>query len=360
MTASAQTAVAEACALVRAPEADMEQRAWQRLDALAKPARSLGRLEDTAVRMAVAQGTLAPSCAPASVALFAADHGVAAEGVSAWPSDVTRQMVSTFAAGGGAINQIAQHVGARLELIDVGVGSDTSMFEGVIQAKIRPGTANMALEPAMTREEAACAVMVGVEVAGRLAARGVKVVATGEMGIGNTTAAAALAAVYTGMPAERVVGRGTGIDDEAFGRKTHVVKRALALHRPDAEDALGVLASVGGLEIAAMAGLLIGGAQERMCVVLDGFISGAAALAAVGLCPEALAYVFPSHLSDEPGHALVLEALGLKPLLPLEMRLGEGTGAALALPLMGAACSVMKGMATLEEAGVCNDALDQG
>lgn len=347
-----ETELLDLCRTITRPDADYEARAWARLDSLTKPPRSLGRLEEIAARMAAVQREDRPAASPAAITLFAGDHGVVAEGVSAWPSEVTYQMVANFVAGGAAINQIARFVGAELVLTDVGVASDTSGLAGVVQAKVRPGTRNMALEPAMTREEAAAAVMVGVDTVRRLAARGVKVIATGEMGIGNSTAAAALVAAYTGVPVSRVIGPGTGLDDAGVARKAGVVDAAIRLHRPAAGDPLGALAALGGLEIAAMAGVFLGCAAEHVCAVCDGFISAAASLAAAQLCPDSLASAFGSHLSDEPGHSVALVPLDLRPFLHLHMRLGEGTGAALAIPVMGAACAVLNGMATFAEAGV--------
>jgi len=339
-------------ATVRQPDPVWLERAWERLDSLTKPPRSLGRLEDLAARMAHAQETDRPEGAPSAIVLCAGDHGVTVEGVSAWPSEVTWQMVANFVSGGAAINQLAAHAGAKLVLVDVGVLADTSMFPEVVQAKVRPGTRNLAIEPAMTREEAAQAFLAGARVAAALAADGVRVIGTGEMGIGNSTPASALVAAFTNVPVNRVMGRGTGIDDAALARKTAVVTNALALHRPNQSDPLGILASLGGLELAAMAGVFVGGASAGACVVSDGFISSAAALAAVTLCPSCSPFVFGSHLSVEPGHRVALVALGLEPYLELEMRLGEGTGAALGIGVLGAACAMLNGMATFAEAGV--------
>ncbi len=345
-----------------------EQAAWDRLDTLTKPPRSLGRLEEIAARVARVQKVVRPRVESKVIILAAGDHGVVAEGVSPFPQDVTWQMMANFAAGGAAINQIATSVGAQLRLYDVGVVSDVSHLPGVRVEKVAPGTANMALGPAMSREQAAQAVMVGVQAARDAVSDGFELLGTGEMGIGNSTAAAALAAAFTGTPPAQVVGRGTGLDDAGVAHKALVVERALAVNgitldahgtahgtahgAADGPDALGILAAVGGLEIAALAGVVIGAAEQGVCVVSDGFISGAATLAAVRLCPSAAEYVFPSHLSVEPGHAVVLGALGLKPVLELDMRLGEGTGAALAMGIIDAACGMLSGMATFAEAGV--------
>lgn len=337
---------------VREPDPVWEQRAWARLDSLTKPPRSLGRLEELVVKMAAVQGTDRPVAVPAAIILCAGDHGVVAEGVSAWPQEVTAQMMRNFVSGGAAINQIAEHVGVRLVLVDVGVASDTSALEGVVQAKVRAGTRNLVSEPAMTREEAAEAFLVGARVTRQLADEGVRVIGTGEMGIGNSTPASALIAAYTNVPVNRVVGRGTGVDDRTLARKTKLVENALRFHLVDRGDLLSALAALGGLEIAAMAGVYVGAAAAGVCAVSDGLISSSAALVAAALCPPARHYMFASHLSMEPGHHVAMVALGLEPFIELEMCLGEGTGAALGIDIMGAACAVMRGMATFDEAGV--------
>lgn len=329
-----------------------EKAAWDRLDSLTKPPRSLGRLEELAARVARVQGTDRPTVANKAVCIMAGDHGVVAEGVAAYPQDVTWQMVANFTVGGAAINQIAESVGAQVVVTDVGVARDISHLEGVAHRKVALGTANMAVGPAMSREQAAQAVLVGIETARSLAENGCTLLGTGEMGIGNTTAASALTSAYTGTAPSDVVGRGTGLDDAGVMLKAEVVARALQVNDTASADALGVLAAVGGLEIAALAGVVIGAAESGVCVVSDGFISGAATLAAVRMCPAAADYVFPSHLSVEPGHAVVLGALGLEPVLELDMRLGEGTGAALSFAILDAACHMMSGMATFAEAGV--------
>lgn len=331
--------------------------AWERLDSLTKPPRSLGRLEELAARIAVIQGTDHPSVSRKAIVLAAGDHGVVAEGVSPFPQDVTWQMVANFTSGGAAINQLAASVDADVIVYDVGVARDISELDGVIHRKVAAGTQNMALGPAMTREECAQAVLVGVEAARELAQQGYNLLGTGEMGIGNSTAAAALACVFAGAEPEAVAGRGTGLDDAGVAHKAEVVRRAVDVNDAKRLDALGVLAALGGLEIAALAGVVIGCAQERVAVISDGFISGAATLAATALCPSARDYVLPSHLSVEPGHAVILRALNLEPVLDLDMRLGEGTGAALAMGIVDAACRMISGMATFAEAGV-SDAED--
>lgn len=333
-----------------APDAQAPARA--RLDQLTKPPGSLGRLEEIAAQVAGVQGTDRPSVAKKAIVIAAGDHGVVAEGVSPYPQDVTWQMVANFSARGAAINQIAASVGADVLVYDVGVAADVAQFDGVIVRKVAPGTQNMALGPAMTREECAQAVLVGVEAARELAEQGYSLVGTGEMGIGNTTAASALTSTFAGAAPEEVIGRGTGLDDRGLQHKAEVVRRALEVNRVRELDALGVLAAVGGLEIAALAGVVIGCAEAGVTVISDGFISGAATLAAVALCPACRDYVLPSHLSVEPGHAHVLRALGLAPVLELDMRLGEGTGAALAMGIVDAACRMLSGMATFAEAGI--------
>ena len=333
-------------------EPSAETRAWARLDGLTKPPRSLGRLEEIAVQVARVQGTDRPHVDRKSILLMAGDHGVVAEGVSPYPQDVTWQMVANFVDGGAAINQIGASVGAEVVVYDVGVAKDLTELPGIVHANVAHGTANMAEGPAMSREQCAEAVLVGVAAARAALERGVSLIGTGEMGIGNTTAAAALTAALTGAAPLDVVGRGTGVDDEGLTRKAAVVARALSVNDAAALDHLGVLAALGGLEIAALAGVVIGAAESGVVVVSDGFISGAATLAALRLCPVAREYVIPSHLSAEPGHTVLLDAMGLDPVFDLNMRLGEGTGAALAMGVIDAACAMMSGMATFGEAGV--------
>ncbi len=329
-----------------------EERAWTRLDNLTKPPRSLGRLEEIAAQVARVQGTDKPDVSRKAILLMAGDHGVVAEAVSPYPQDVTWQMVANFVSGGAAINQIAASVGANVAVHDVGVARDLADFPGIVHSNVGHGTANMARGPAMTREQCAEAILVGVAAARSAVERGVTLLGTGEMGIGNSTAAAALAAAYTGASPDAVVGRGTGLDDAGVAHKRDVVARALEVNGTAELDALGVLAAVGGFEIAALAGVVIGAASEGVSVISDGFISGAATLAALELCPNARDYVLPSHLSVEPGHRVVLDSLGLVPVLDLDMRLGEGTGGALALGIVDAACRMLSGMATFAQAAV--------
>lgn len=328
----------------------MEETA-RRLDRLTKPPGSLGKLEEVAVKLVGIAGETVAAPPKKAVVVMAADHGVCAEGVSAFPQEVTGQMVHNFLAGGAAINVLARQTGAEVVCVDIGVLSELA-HERLVSRKVRAGTANMAREAAMTREEAVRAIEVGIGLAGELAAQGVGLFATGEMGIGNTTPSAAMLAAFGGLDPAEVVGRGTGLDDAGVRRKEETIRRALDTNRPDRTDPLDVLAKVGGLEIAGLAGLILGAAAERRAVVIDGFISTVAAIAAVRLAPAALNYLLPSHLSEERGHRLALRELGLEPMLHLQMRLGEGTGAALVFPLVDAACNVLAQMATFDSAGV--------
>ncbi len=341
----------ETLSAIAPPDAALAARTQALLDGKTKPRRSLGRLEALACRIAAARGVVVPEPPVKAVVLMAADHGVAAEGVSAYPQEVTWQMVANFARGGAAINVLARHAGAEIVVVDMGVKEPVAL-PGVLSRRIAAGSRNLALEPAMTREEAVAAMEAGIAIAQDLAARGVTLVGTGEMGIGNTTAASALTAYYTGAAAEAVTGRGTGVDDETLARKVGAVRRALALHSAAASTPLDALARLGGLEIAGLAGVVLGAAARRVPVVVDGFISGAAALAAARMAPAAAGYLVAAHRSAEPGHRAVLEALGVEPLLDLGMRLGEGTGAALAMTLVDAAIRILREMASFADAGV--------
>ena len=326
------------------------------LDRLTKPPGSLGRLERLVEQLAGITGSSTPRVDRPAVVVFAGDHGVTARGVSAYPSDVTAQMVANFIGGGAAINVLADAAGAELVVVDVGVAGVLPAADEraarLVRARVRSGTRDMTLEPAMTREEADAAIAVGREVVGALIERGCDAVALGEMGIGNTTAASALVAALTGRPPLLVTGRGTGLDDEAVRRKVAVIEEALGRHRPGAADPVGALAAVGGLEIAALVGAIFAAAEARAPVVLDGFITGAAALVATTISPGLGRRLIASHRSPEPGHAVVIDQLGLDPLLDLDLRLGEGSGAALALPLIRAATLLLAGMATFDGAGV--------
>jgi len=333
------------------PAAVVSARAHQ--DRLTKPRGSLGELEAVSVQLAgLAAADPPPLPEPAVVAVFAADHGVHAQGVSPWPQEVTAQMAANISGGGAVVNALAAQTGARVVVVDVGVASDVSALPGVLHRKVRPGTADLSVEAAMTRDEAVAAVEVGIALAEQLAAEGARCLLTGDMGIANTTASAALVAAMLDLDPEVVTGRGTGVDDSTLAHKVEVVRQALALHAPDRTDPLGVLAALGGLEHAALVGLVLGGSALRVPVVLDGVIAGAAALVAAALHPHATVACFAGHRSVEPGHAHALAALGLRPLVDLDLRLGEGSGALLALPLVQAAARVLRDVATFDSAGV--------
>lgn len=320
---------------------ELEARIRRRLDSLTKPVGSLGRLEDLVLQVGLIQKTDMPSVGRKAMLLFCADHGVVEEGVSPFPQEVTRQMVENFRAGGAAISVLCRQYGIEPVIVDMGVG--------------RP-TKNFAREPAMSREEALRAVEIGIA----HAADG-DLLGAGEMGIGNSTAAAALLCAFTGLDRREAAGRGTGLDDAGVARKAEVIERALALHRPDPADAIGVLAALGGFEIAAIAGLIIGAAQKKRVVVLDGFISCSAALVVRAMEPAALDGVIYSHRSAERGHRRMLEALNANPLLDLDMRLGEGSGAAIGISLVESAVRLYREMATFESAGVSsNDGPEAG
>jgi nicotinate-nucleotide--dimethylbenzimidazole phosphoribosyltransferase len=329
-------------------------RAQERLDSLTKPPGSLGKLEELAAHYVAIREEFFPRLEIKRIVVFAGDHGVVAEGVSAFPQEVTFQMVANFIRGGAAINVLARQAGARVEVVDIGVNHDFEPGLNLIARKVAYGTRNLAQEPAMSREEALRAVWVGVERAQEAVEDGVDVLAAGDMGIGNTTAAAALAAVFTDRPVGAVTGRGTGIDPSRVTHKVAVINRALALNRPTADDPIGALAAVGGLEIASIAGLVLGAAAARRPLVLDGFIATAGALVAARLVPAVVDYLIAAHRSVEPGHQIILDHLGLKPLVNLNMRLGEGTGAALGMNLLEAGWRIYREMATFEEAGVAN------
>ena len=333
--------------------------AWDRQKRMTKPAGSLGMLEIISAQLCgLSRKCPPPIPEPACVAVFAGDHGVHAQGVTHWPQEVTAQMVANFLAGGAVVNAFANQLGAEVCVIDVGVAAElpaaieSGRTTGLLPRKVRPGTADMTTGPAMTREEALQAIEVGIETARDLVAAGNKALVTGDMGIANTTAAAALICVFTGEDPSVITGRGTGINDETHARKVAVIRQALELHRPDPADPIGVLAAVGGLEHAAIAGFLLGAASLRTPVILDGVIAGAAGLVAKAIAPEVLAACIAGHRSAEPGHKAALAKLGLRPLIDLDLRLGEGTGALLALPLVQSAARAMHDVATFDSAGV--------
>jgi nicotinate-nucleotide--dimethylbenzimidazole phosphoribosyltransferase len=328
------------------------QSARARQDRLTKPRGSLGRLEELSIQLAGMTADPFPSVERKAVIVMAADHGVAREGVSAYPPEVTAQMVLNFLRGGAAINALARQAGARVAIVDIGVATEFEPLPGLIQRKVMSGTRNQAKGPAMTRAEAEQALQTGMDVLNEEAGRGLDLVATGDMGIGNTTPSSAIAAALTGLPVAQVVGRGTGIDDQGLKHKIQVVEQSLAVNRPDPNDALDVLHKVGGLEIAGLAGVMIAAAVRRIPVVVDGFISTAAAMIAVGLAPGVHDYLIAAHQSVEIGHQAMLWHLNLSPLLDLNLRLGEGTGAALAFHLVEASTRILREMATFDEAGV--------
>ncbi|HAP41757.1 MAG TPA: nicotinate-nucleotide--dimethylbenzimidazole phosphoribosyltransferase [Nitrospira sp.] len=342
----------EAVRQIQPVDRHIAAKAQARLDGLTKPLGSLGRLEETAVRYAAITGDVKPNVPRGVVFTFAADHGVATEGVSAYPSEVTPQMVLNFLRGGAGVNVLARHAGVEVRVVDIGVAYDFGMVPGLIQKKVMRGTRNLRREPAMSRAEAAQAVHIGIDLATEAAREGIGLIGTGEMGIGNTTPSAAVTAVMTGRAVAEVTGRGTGIDDAGHVHKIHVIEEALDRHRPDPTDALDAVAKVGGLEIAGLAGLILGSAAARVPVVLDGFIAGAAALVAVGIQPLCRDYLIASHRSVERGHQAILEHLGLKALFDLDLRLGEGTGACLGMGLVQASIKILTEMATFGEAGV--------
>ncbi|WP_028322945.1 nicotinate-nucleotide--dimethylbenzimidazole phosphoribosyltransferase [Desulfatiglans anilini] len=327
-------------------------RAWERLDSLTKPLRSLGKLEEIAARVAAIREEAKPDVTNREVFVFAGDHGVVEEGVSAYPQDVTALMVRNFLAGGAAINVLARCAEARVSVIDIGMKTDLADAQGLIRRNVRRATGNILRERAMTVEEAERALSVGIETAFGAYDRGAQMIATGEMGIGNTTPSSALfAGLLPAAPLE-VTGRGTGLETEQLHRKAAIIEEALKRHRFALADPLSALAALGGLEIAGICGLCLGGAAKGLIVVVDGFISSAGALVAMRLCPAVREYLFFSHLSSEAGHRIFYEKEGLAPLFNLDMRLGEGTGAALAMQVIGSAVRIYNEMATFEEAGI--------
>jgi nicotinate-nucleotide--dimethylbenzimidazole phosphoribosyltransferase len=323
-----------------------------RQEQLTKPRGALGRLETLSLQLAGITRNARPRFQNPIIITLAADHGITRQGVSAYPSAVTSQMVLNFVRGGAAINVLARHVGARVVVADVGVDADFPADLEIIHAKLGRGTNDFLHEPAMTRAQAERAVETGIEIVTREIARGADIVGTGEMGIGNTTASSAMVAAMTRRAPREVTGRGTGIDDAALENKIAVIERALDLHKPKSSDALAVLASVGGFEIGGLAGVMLGAAAQAVPVVVDGFISGAAALLACTLAPQAQPYLIPAHRSVEIGHRAVLEHLQLEPLFDLDLRLGEGTGAALGISLCSAAAKILDEMATFADAGI--------
>ena len=327
--------------------------ARQRQNQLTKPAGSLGRLEELSVQLAGIQRKPLPAVKDKAIIVMAGDHGVVAEGVSAYPQEVTPQMVLNFLSGGAAINVLTRHVGARVVVVDMGMANDIpSADANLIRRRVGSGTANLAQGPAMSRAQAEESVQSGIEVALAEISKGADILGTGDMGIGNTTPSAAIACALMKVSAEKIAGRGTGVDDDGLKRKISVIEKSLQVNQPDTNDGMDVLAKVGGFEIGGLAGVMLGAASKHVPVMVDGFISTAAAMIAVTLAPQCKDYLIAAHRSKENGHALMLEWLGMKPLLDLDLRLGEGTGAALGISMAEAACKILSEMATFGEAGV--------
>ena len=338
--------------MIKPLDEDAMVKARARQDILTKPPGSLGRLEELSIQLAGIQGRPVPHIKEKAIITMAGDHGVVAEKVGNWPQEVTAQMLANFLRGGAGINVIARQVGIRVIVVDMGVATELTPDPRLLSRKIDSGTRNMVLGPAMSAEQAVRAIETGIELVADEAARGLDIVGTGDMGIGNTTASAAICAVMTGKTVTEVTGRGSGLTDEQLAHKITVIERALAVNHPEPEQPLEVLAKVGGFEIGGLVGVMLGAAARRIPVVVDGFISGAAALIATALSPEIKDYLIAAHLSAEAGHLVLLEHLGLQPLLDLQMRLGEGTGAALGIFLAETAARTLSEMATFDEAGV--------
>jgi nicotinate-nucleotide--dimethylbenzimidazole phosphoribosyltransferase len=339
-------------ARIKPVSTELLEQAQARLDNKTKPPGSLGRLEEFARRVVAISGSPEPDLSKKVIFTFAGDHGIVEEGVSLYPKEVTSQMVFNFLAGGAGVNVLARHVGAEVRVVDVGVDFDFENAPGMLHRKIARGTQNFAKGPAMTRDEALAALQVGIDLADQCKAEGVGLVGTGEMGIGNTSPSSAIITAISGKTVAEVTHRGTGISDFALFNKIHVIKQGLEINKPDPTDPLDVLTKVGGLEIAAIAGLVLGCAANSIPVVIDGFISTAGALIASELHPHVRDYIFAAHQSVEIGHSFMLERINVRPILDLDFRLGEGTGAALAMGLIDAGVKVLKEMATFEQAGV--------
>ena len=327
-------------------------KARERQDMLTKPTGSLGRLEQLSIQIAGIQGKPVPQIQQKAVIVMAADHGVVARGTSAYPQEVTAQMVSNFLHGGAGINVIGRQVGARVIIVDMGIAVKLEAAPRLISRRIAAGTQDMSKGPAMTVAQAKRALETGIEIVTAEVKKGLDIVATGDMGIGNTTASSAICAIMIGKTVTEVTGRGTGLDDKQLQHKIRIINEAIAFNKPDSSQPLEVLAKVGGFEIGGLSGVILGAAAHRVPVIIDGFISGAAALIAAGLCPQSKDYMIAGHCSVEPGHKLLLQYLSLRPLLNLDMRLGEGTGAALAMSLAETSVRILNEMATFAEAGV--------
>ena len=331
---------------------EWHERAIERLNSLTKPLGSLGRLEEIAARIVAIREELRPDCSKKMIFTLAADHGVTEEGVSAYPKTVTRQMVSNFLAGGAAINVLCRHFSIDVTVVDIGVDGEMDEIVGLVRRKVAHGTKNMTRGAAMSADQMHAALEVGIDLANHAAEAGCALIGTGEMGIGNTTAASAITAILAGRSVIEVTGRGAGLDDEGLRRKARAIERALVVNHPDASDPLNVLQTIGGLEIAGLTGLILCAAARRIPVIVDGFISTSAAAIACALQPRVRDFLFAAHRSSEPGHGALLKLIGHEPLLDLKMRLGEGTGAALCMSLMESATKLLNEMATFSSAGV--------
>jgi nicotinate-nucleotide--dimethylbenzimidazole phosphoribosyltransferase len=344
----------EAISNIKPLNKDAQEKAWKRWDSLTKPPRSLGRLEEIVVQLAGITGNPFPKMRKKAIAVMAGDHGIARNRVSAYPQEVTVQMVKNFLDGGAGINAIASTANADVFVVDVGVAQPVEFTHPSFRSyNVRHSTRDFSQEPAMTRDEAIRSIEVGIQVVEELDKMGIDIIGTGDMGIGNTTPSTAIISVFVkDTPLDILVGPGTGLDREGIKKKRDIIENAIKLHKPDPMDPIDILSKVGGLEIGAIAGLVIGCASLRKPVVIDGFISTAGALLAYKLTPEALPYIIPSHLSSEPGHRIALELMGLKPMLTLDMRLGEGTGSAIGMLVIDCALSAYYNMLTFEEAGV--------
>jgi nicotinate-nucleotide--dimethylbenzimidazole phosphoribosyltransferase len=349
-------AVEQAIASIRGLDELYQRKAQQHLDSLTKPLGSLGQLEAVAAQYVAWREEEVPKITGKAVYVFAGDHGITEEGVSAYPREVTPQMVHNFLSGGAAINVLARHTNSDIVVVDVGVDFDFSNAEGLRHCKVRRGTRNFAREAAMTEAELNAALQIGIDLANEAAAQGRTLIALGEMGIGNTSAATAITAALTGRPVAELTGKGTGLDEARCARKAQIIEKALELHFGDfvasRPDPLEVLRCVGGFEIAAITGAVLGAAAKRIAVVIDGFICTAGAAVACALAPNARFGIIAGHLSQEPGHRILLEHMGVKPVLQLDMRLGEGTGAVLTFPLIESAVRIYNEMATFGSAGV--------
>ena len=349
-----QETISQTLEKIQPVSSNLLDKAQAHLDSLTKPPSSLGKLEELAKRYVAIQNNESPTLKKISTVVFAADHGVTAEGISAYPSEVTAQMVINFLNKGAAVNVLANHINAEVTIVDIGVNFQFESHPNLLDRKIALGTKNFSKEPSMTRSQAETSIVTGIEIATESAKKGIDILTTGEMGIGNTTPSSAIFSILGNTPVEYVTGRGTGIDDSTLTKKISIIIKGIDLHNPDPDDPIDILAKVGGFEIGGIAGLILGAAAQKIPVVVDGFISGAGAALALKMSPSAGDYIFPSHRSTEPGHKIFFELLGYPPLFDLNMRLGEGTGALLAVNLIQSAIKIYKEMATFQSAGVSN------